>query len=433
MDINKAKILDQKSQLSPAKRELLEKRLRRETQSDAQSTQIPRRSQASPAPLSFGQQQLWFIDKLQPGNSAYNESLAIRLTGTLNAIALEQSLNEIVRRHEILRTTFTVVAEQPMQAIAPSLNIPLPTVDLRSLPPQEQKVKLRQLTTAEVAKPFDLSQGPLWRYTLLQLGAEEHILLLTIHHIVFDGWSVGIIFRELSQFYTAFTTGKSLSLPDLPIQYADFAIWQRQHLQGEVLEKLLAYWRQQLKGVPPVLQLPTDFPRPKVQSFQGGTQSFILPLELTERIKALSQQQGVTLFMILLAAFQTLLYRYTGQEDIVVGSPIANRNREEIQELIGFFANTLVLRTDFGGDISFQELLARVRDCTLSAFSHQELPFERLVEELQPERNLSYNPLIQVMFILENTNRSIATAQSFRESCSTRECDRQIGFEPEYL
>lgn len=410
MDINKAKILDQKSQLSPAKRELLEKRLRRETQSDVQLTLIPRRSQASPAPLSFGQQQLWFIDKLQPGNSAYNESLAIRLTGTLNTIALEQSLNEIVRRHEILRTTFTMMA-QPMQAIAPSLNITLPLVDLRSpaagrspsLSPQEQEIEVKKLASEEVAKPFDLSQGPLWRCTLLQLGAEEHILLLTIHHIIFDGWSVGIIFRELSEFYTAFTTGKPSSLPELPIQYADFAIWQRQRLQGEVLENLLDYWRQQLKDVPPVLQLPTDFPRPKVQSFQGGTQSFILPPDLTEQIKALSQQQGVTLFMILLAAFQTLLYRYTGQEDIVVGSPIANRNREEVQELIGFFANTLVLRTDFAGDISFRELLARVRDCTLSAYAHQELPFERLVEELQPERNLSYNPLIQVMFILENT------------------------------
>lgn len=403
MDINKQKILEQKSQLSAAKQELLEKRLRREIKSDSQFQAIPRHSNNNSAPLSFGQQQLWFIDQLQPNNSAYNESLAICLKGQLNIVSLHQSLNEIVRRHEILRTTFTVESDQPVQVIAPSLNIALPLVDLRSLSPDDRETKVQQIATAEAGKPFDLAIGSLWRCTLLQLDEAENILLLTIHHIIFDGWSVGIIFRELSQIYTAFTIGKPSLLPELPIQYADFSIWQRQWLQGEVLEKLLSYWKQQLNSAPPVLQLPTDFPRPRIQNFHGATESFSLSPDLTEKLKNLSQQEGVTLFMILLAAFQTLLYRYTGQSDIVVGSPVANRNRKEVKELIGFFANTLALRTHVAGDISFRELLGRVRECTLSAYAHQELPFERLVEELQPERNLSYNPLIQVMFILENT------------------------------
>jgi amino acid adenylation domain-containing protein len=352
--------------------------------------------------LSFAQQRLWFFNQLDPGNSAYNIPAAGRLKGPLNLAALEQCLNEIIKRHESLRTTFGKVDGRPTQVIAPTLTIKLPVVDLRKLPVSEREIEVRRLVTAEAQRPFDLSQGPLIRGTVLQLGDEEHVGLLTMHHIVSDGWSTGILIREMAALYVAFCAGGSSPLPVLPIQYADFAHWQRQWLQGEVLETQIAYWKKQLAGAPALIDLPTDHPRPAMQTFRGAHQSLVLPKHLKDGFKALSRQEGVTLFMTLLAAFKVLLNRYTSQDDLIVGTPIANRNRQETEGLIGFFVNALVLRTDLSGNPSFRELLRQVREVCLGAYSHQDLPFDRLVEELHLKRDLSRNPLFQVMFALQN-------------------------------
>jgi len=353
-------------------------------------------------PLSFAQERLWFLDQLGPGNTAYGIPVAYRLQGSLDVAALEWSLNEIVRRHEVPRTTFAVVDGRPVQVIAPEMRLTLPVEDLRGLPEAEQEAEVERWATEEAQHPFDLAQGPLLRAALLRLDEEEHVLLLTMHHIVSDGWSMGVFNRELAALYEAFSAGKPSPLPELPLQYADFVVWQREWLQGEVLEEQVAYWRQHLGNDLPVLELPIDRPRPVAQSFRGAHRSFVLSGDLTESLKALSRREGVTLFVTLLAAFKTLLYRYTGQEDTIVGSPIAGRNRSEIEGLIGFFVNTLVLRTDLSGAPTFRELLGRVREVTLEAHAHQDLPFEKLVEVLQPERDLSHNPLFQVMFAFQN-------------------------------
>ncbi len=352
-------------------------------------------------PVSFAQQRLWFLQQLVPSNPFYNVPTAVLLAGPLNVAALSQTFNEIVRRHEALRTTFRMVEGQPVQVIAPSLSVPLPVVDLQ-LPVAQREAEIQRLATEQFQHPFDLAQGPLLRVKLLHLGESEHVLLLTMHHIVSDGWSSGVLIRELGVLYAANACGQPSPLADLPIQYADFAQWQKEWLQGEVLETQLAYWKQQLDGATLDLDLPTDRPRPVIRTFRGARQSILLPKGLSEAIATLSQREGVTLFMTLLAAFQTLLYRYTGQEDILVGSPIANRNHSEIEGLIGFFVNSLVLRTDLSGNPTFRELLLRVREVALGAYAHQDLPFERLVEELQPERDLSRNPLFQVVFALQN-------------------------------
>ena len=365
---------------------------------------VPPISRPDARPLSLGQERLWFLDQLDPGNIAYNMVAAVRLKGEINKIALEQSLNEIVRRHEALRTTFSMIGGEPVQVIAPSPTVSLSIEDLTGCPEEEREEKARQLVREEAHRPFDLSEAPLFRAGLIRLGDEDHILLLTMHHIVSDGWSMGVLQRELSVLYRAFINGQPCPLSDLPIQYGDYAIWQREWLQGEILDRQLRYWKQQLEGIPAVLILPTDHPRPAVQSFRGRTQSIELSKGLTEGLKELSRKEGVTLFMTLLAAFQGLLYRYTGQGDVVVGSPIANRNRSEIEGLIGFFVNTLVLRSNLSGNPSFRELLGRVRKTALGAYEHQDLPFEKLVEELQPERSLSYSPLFQVMFVLQNAS-----------------------------
>ena len=356
-------------------------------------------------PTSFPQQLLWLLDQLDPGRAVYNLPGPVRLTGALDIAALEQSLNEIVRRHEALRTTFDEVDGTPMQVIAPGLELTLPVTDLRHLPAGEREAEARRLITEEARAPFDLARGPLVRAELLRLDDREHVLLLTMHHIVSDGWSLQVLNQELAALYEAFSAGRRSPLPELPIQYVDFAHWQREHLQGEALEKQLAYWRAQLAGTPAVLELPTDRPRPAERSFRGARHSMMLPASLTEALKALSRREGVTLFMTLLAAFQALLSRYTSHEDIVVGSPIANRTQTELEGLIGFFANLLVLRTDLSGDPGFRDLLGRVREVTLGAYAHQDLPFERLVEELQPERSLSHTPLFQVMLVLLNNPR----------------------------
>lgn len=351
-------------------------------------------------PASFAQQRLWFLDQLIPGTSLYNVPTVIRLVGALNFAALKQSFNEIVRRHEALRTTFEMVEGQIIQLIAPSLSVSLPLVDLQELPAAEREAQAQRLILSETQRPFKLSQGPLLRLTLLQLHEAEYLLLLNLHHIVFDDWSMGVLIRELGAIYTAFSSGLPSPLEELPIQYADFAIWQREWLQGEVLAQL-AYWQQQLNGIP-VLNLPSDRPRSPLQSNRGATQLLEVPPSLTQALLALSQQEGVTLFMTLVAAFQTLLYRYTQQEDIAVGSPIANRNRSQLEGLIGFFINSLVLRVDLSGNPTFRELLNRVREVALLAYAHQDVPFEKLVEELQPERDLSRNPLFSVVFALQN-------------------------------
>jgi amino acid adenylation domain-containing protein len=387
-------ILKQITELSPQQRDVLLRRLKQKNVENTRPKIIPQSKEN--IPLSFAQQRLWFIDQLAPGTPAYNIPVAIRLTGALNVIALEQSINAVIRRHEALRTTFKTINGQSNQVIAPVLTLKLPIVEL-----SEQE--LQQTIIQEVKASFDLIQGPLLRIKLLQLSPEEHVFLLVMHHIISDGWSIGVIVRELAALYAAFSQEKPAPLPELPIQYADFAIWQRNWLQGEVLQSQLDYWQQQLGENLPVLELPIDRPRPPVQTFNGRKYSFALSQNLTEALEAISQQQGVTLFMTLLAAFQILLYRYSGQEDICVGSPIANRNYREIEGLIGFFVNTLALRTNLGGNPTFRELLERVRAVTLGAYAHQDLPFEKLVEQLQLERSLSYNPLFQVMFALQNT------------------------------
>lgn len=353
-------------------------------------------------PASFAQQRLWFLNSLTPGNPFYNISAAIRLTGHLNITALEQTFNEIVHRHEVLRTKFEMEEGQLNQVIVEGVTVSLSVLDLSSLADRSWEAAARQQAKARSQRPFDLGADILLRVSVFQIDATDRILLLNLHHIIADGWSIGVLVRELSTLYTAFNAGKPSPLPDLPIQYADFAHWQREWLQGEVLESQMSYWRSHLANLP-VLNLPTDRTRPARQTYRGATHNLELSKSLTASLETLSQQAGVTLFMTLLAAFQTLLYRYTGQEDIVVGSPIANRNRAELESLIGFFVNSLVLRTDLSGNPTYRELLGRVREVALGAYAHQDLPFEKLVQELHPERDLSRHPLFGVAIALQNT------------------------------
>jgi amino acid adenylation domain-containing protein len=357
-------------------------------------------------PASFAQQRLWFVEQLLPGETLYVIPLVFRLTGSLLRSHLEASLQALVERHESLRTTFELVDGQLMQVIAPDRQTSLGFTDLRSLPAHSREETALDRVWQAIEQPFCLSQGPLLRTHLWQLQDQDHLLLLVLHHIVFDEWSSGVLIRELGELYAARVEDRPSALPELAIQYADFAHWQRQWLQGEVLSAQLSYWKQQLRDVP-ALDLPGAAPRLAGQGgrqgHQGASQLLELPQPLLESLEALSQQAGVTLFMTLLAAFQTLLHRYTGQEDIAVGSPIANRHRSELEGLIGFLVNSLVLRTDLAGDPSFRALLDRVRRVTLAAYAHQDLPFEKLVEALQPVRSLGQNPLFQVVFALQNT------------------------------
>jgi hypothetical protein len=347
---------------------------------------LQKKGETKSSSLSFGQERLWFLDQLHPGNPFYNLHAAFYFMAPIDTAIVERVLKEILRRHEVLQTTFMAREGGPVQIIAPALTLTLPFVDLRELPRPEREAEARRLATEEARRPFDLARGPLLRVTLLQLDEEEYVVLVTIHHIISDAWSMGVLIREILALYLAFSAGHPSPLPDLPIQYADFAHWQRQWLRGEVLETQLAYWQQQLSGNLPVLELPTDRPRPSVQTFCGMTHSRMLPRVLSEALKNLSRREGVTLFITLLAAFQTLLQRYTGQDDIIVGSPITNRNRVELEGLIGYFGNVLVLRTDLSGNPSFRQLLGRIREVCLGAYDHQELPFQRLVETLQPEQ-----------------------------------------------
>jgi amino acid adenylation domain-containing protein len=354
-------------------------------------------------PVTFAQQRLLFLHQLDPASTSYSVPWSIRITGSLNAEALERSLNEIVRRHEVLRTTFDVVEGHPVQIVSPWQRVPLVRIDLSGSEHPEREAQAAAITEAQT--PLDLKSGPLVRTTLLQLGECDFVVLITTHHIAFDGWSRRVLVSELGTLYHAYCNGRPSPLPELPLQYADYAVWQRNYLQGEGLENLLKYWKQQLAGAPTTLDLPTDRPRPAVQSFRGASKSFVFPKSLSDAVARASRQFGTTQFMTLLAAFYVLLTRYSGQDDIMVGAVIANRNRAEVEDLIGLFANTLPLRTRLDGDPSFGEILRRVKDAALGAYAHQDMPFERLVEELRPERSLSYNPLFQVLFSLQSGAR----------------------------
>ncbi len=349
--------------------------------------------------LSYAQQRLWFLQELEPDSAAYNIPRAFRIHGALDIKALEQTLSEIVRRHEILRTTFRVVNGQPVQVVGEAQPLFLPVFELAHMSSEERETEARRMAAEEGRKPFNLSDGPLMRTTLLRLDEQEFVALFTMHHIVFDAWSIGVLIEEIRALYNAFVQGQASPLKDLELQYVDFANWQRETLTGETLDTHLGYWREQLGDISN-LELPTDKPRPPIQTYNGATHAVLLPVDLSSKLKALSRREGVTLYMTLLAAFKTLLHRYTGQDDISIGTPIANRNRSEIENLIGFFINTLVLRTDLSGDPTFRNLLGRVRETALSAYTHQDMPFEYLVEQLQPDRDMSRPPLFQVMFAL---------------------------------
>ncbi|MGF1990763.1 MAG: amino acid adenylation domain-containing protein [Nostoc sp. ZfuVER08] len=370
---------------------------------------IQQEKNTSHHPLSFAQQGLWFINQLTPNTPTYNIPIVINFKGCINFTALQDSLNEIIRRHEVLRTSFRVENGQPVQVVNQAVSVTLEVEDLRYLSENERTQEARRLATDLVKQPFDLSAQSLLRSKILQLNDRSYQLLVTIHHIIADGWSMGILIKELTALYEAFSTDKVSPLSELPIQYRDFVNWQRKWLDGERIQSLLSYWKQKLQGDLPVLNLPTDRARSPVQTFNGAQAKLVLSQSLTKELKNLSRQQGVTLFMTLLTAFKILLYRYTGQTDILVGSPIANRNKAEIESLIGLFVNVLILRTELSGDLSFQKLLRRVKSTALEAYIHQDLPFEKLVEELQPNRDLSYNPLFQVMFVLQNVQISNPT------------------------
>ena len=354
-------------------------------------------------PATFAQQRLWFMERLQPGNLAYLVAWNLRLTGDLHVEALGRTINEMVRRHKVFRTSFAEADGDVFQVIVSSLNIPLPVIDLSGEPDSEEAAKRAMLE--ETQRPVDLENGPILRASLLRLNEREHILLLTLHHIIFDGSSRALFIREFSAIYDAFREGKPSPLPEPKIQYADFAVWQRRSLQGKRYQKLLDYWKKQLADAPAVLALPTDRARPAVETFRGATKSFELPAKLSAELTALSRQRGASLFMVLMAAFQTLLAKYCAQDDIVVGIPVAGRTRTEFEGLLGLFANQLVLRLRFNDDPTFNELIEQMKNVSFDAFEHQEMPLDRLVQELNPDRSLSHNPLFQVVLSLRNYRR----------------------------
>ncbi len=362
-------------------------------------------------PLSFAQQRLWFLDQLQPGSSFYNVSRGLRINGELDVAALTASFNQIVRRHESLRTCFGSDGGTPSQHFMNDVVLEVPLLDLSELPESERESEARRLATAEINRPFDLANGPLLRVKLIKIANHNHVLLITMHHIAADEWSIAILFRELGKLYEAFSNASPAPLAPLPIQYADYASWQRHWLQSEKLEKLVAHWRKQLAGAPTLLSLPTDHPRPDVQSHRGAYELFALSAPLTAELKSLSRREGVTLFMSCLAAFQLLLYRLTGQQDLLVGTDVANRSRIETEGLIGFFTNLLPLRATLAPDLKFTQLLRQVRETTLEAYAHQDLPFDKLVEELRPERDPSRNPMVQVLLVMQNPPVSVELAE----------------------
>ncbi|NOK35298.1 non-ribosomal peptide synthase/polyketide synthase, partial [Corallococcus exercitus] len=371
---------------------------------DVTSLKLPplrRASRDQPLPLSFSQQRLWFLEQLEPGLATYHMPAAIRVKGPLDTDAFERGLAEIIRRHDVLRTTLHASGGEAFQVVSDRWDWHLPRVDLSALPGEQREAEVRRMALAEATKPFDLTRGPLLRLSLLKLAEGEHQLIVVMHHIIADGWSITVLIQELSALYAAFVQGRPSPLPELAVQYADYAVWQREWLREEELERQLSYWRQQLADAPPVLELATDRPRPPVQTFRGAAFPVHIPRELTGALKALAQREGVTPFMLVLATFQVLLSRYSGQRDISVGSPTAGRRLAELEPLVGFFVNNLVLRTRLDGDPSFREVLRRVWETTLGAYAHQDIPFEKLVEELRPRRDLRHSPLFQVWFVLD--------------------------------
>lgn len=388
--------------LSPERRALLE-RLMLETRAKRAGNQaIPRYPHNDPCPLSFSQQLMWLSDQLIPQGSTYNVPIALRLEGTLNRTVLQRTLEAILARHEALRTAIHIVEDNPVQIITEIGSIELPIIDVSGNSEAQREDEMRRMCLEEACRPFDLSKGMLLRAVLFRLGPRHHVLLLTTHHIAFDGGSRKVLFREMEALYRAFVEGKQSPLPELPIQYADYAVWQRTTLQGEVMESHLAYWKGQLEGAPPFLDLPTDRPRPAVQTFRGARQMSSALRSVMESLKRLRRDEGATLYMLALAAFSVLLYRHTGQEDFVVGTPVLGRERSELEGLIGYLSNTLALRMNLSGDPTFRELLARTREIVLGGFDHQDMPLDQLVMELQPARDPSRSPLFQVLFSAGN-------------------------------
>ncbi|HEY7422394.1 MAG TPA: amino acid adenylation domain-containing protein [Gaiellaceae bacterium] len=385
--------------LSSEEQELLEERLLQAASVTAPPATIPRRNSAEPAPLSFAQTRLWFFDQLLPGSPLYNISFTARLRFALDPRVFKQALRHVVGRHEVLRTVFAVDGEEPVQVVRPDVDVPISAYDLRPLPPARREEQLSRLVARFQDEAFDLTRGPLLRVMLSRLGPSDYLLVVGVHHIAADGWSLGVLAHELETAYAAIARGREPPLDPLGIQYSDFSAWQRSWLTGEILDRELAYWRERLAGLP-VLDLPTDRPRPPLQAHRGSDLSFTVPASLVERLSRIGRDSGATLFMVALACFDLVLARWAGQEDVVVGAPIAGRSRPEVEPLIGFFVNTLVLRVDLSGNPTFAELLQRVRATALEAYAHQELPFEKLVEELHPERDLARNPLVQVIFQL---------------------------------
>jgi amino acid adenylation domain-containing protein len=387
--------------LSDQRRALLQKLLREEGFRASDADQIPPRDQRDPAPLSFAQQRLWFLQQLEPESYVYNIPVALRIEGPLDVAALEESINQVICRHESLRTNFKTVNGQTFQFVNPPFRVQLSPETIQLSTPTSREREIANRANQELQRAFDLTAGPLIRARLLRFADTDHVLLLTMHHIVADGWSIGVFLRDLGACYGS-SQGRQPDLPELRIQYADFSAWQRHEKHNAQLATQLAYWKHQLAGVPPRLELPTDRPRPERSTFRGANIPFLISRQLQEQLAQLGQSEDATLFMVLLAAFNVLLYRYSGQEDIAVGTPVAQRNRPELEELIGFFVNTLVLSTQLSGELAFRELLRRTREVSLGAFAHQDLPFEKLVEELHPQRNLGHSPLFQVMLDLQN-------------------------------
>jgi hypothetical protein len=407
LEMQETDYLQRIANLSPAKLELLLRQLEKPKTAHAGGQSIPRRLNAGSAlpPASFAQEGLWFLNQLEPDSPAYNVPLTVRLDGALNIAALEKSLSEVINRHESLRTTFRVdsVDSGPLvQIIAPPAALKLPVVDLSGLTEAHRDAEATKLAVQDAQRPFNLSTEPLIRTTMLRLSEEEHVALIAMHHIISDAWSMSLLIQEIAAHYGPFAKGVPAMLPEAPIQFADYAIWQREQLQGEVLESHLAYWMDQLRDLPPTTELPTDRPRESTHSDRGTRRFIKISKELTSALKESSRREGATLFMTLLAAFQVLLHSYSGQEDILIGSPVANRTRPETESLIGLFVNTLVLRGDLSGNLSFRELVARVRETTLEADAHQSLPFDKLVKAIQPDRSANQMPLIQVAFTLRN-------------------------------
>ncbi|MDQ2869305.1 MAG: condensation domain-containing protein, partial [Acidobacteriota bacterium] len=397
-------LADRIAGLSPEKREILEEKLRARDAQAFQADEIPRRLRRETAPLSFAQQRLYFLDRLEPGSAAYNVPRAIRIRGPLVVPALEKAFEELIRRHEALRSRFVEVSGEVVAEIEPADSTFLIDVErVGAARPDDREREGLRIAHEEAERPFDLEIGPILRVRLLELEPQHHILLFTLHHIASDAWSAGVLFGELTALYEAFSLGRPSPLAELPLQYGDFAEWQRRWLEGDALQEQLQYWRERLAGAPAALEISTDSPRPPLQSFHGEVVVRQLSPQLSDAIRELSRRERVTLFMTLLGAFQTLLSRYTGQTDILVGTPILHRSRPELEGMIGLFLNTVVLRTDLSGDPTFRALLAKVREVAVGAYAHQDLPFEKIVEDFHPSRDLGRHPIFQTMVALRNT------------------------------